>query len=138
PFSVSRFDRFPRGSSWESAPRSTARSFEMESFFPAYSYNWAPPLALVSGRWKYIATPRPELYDLAADPGETRNLLEGLDRDLGAKPTGPTSGRGRDPGSPLPRVSAGEPEEAAAATPHGAPRTTSPVPASRMTSASSA
>jgi tetratricopeptide (TPR) repeat protein len=26
------------------------------------------------GKWKYILAPRPELYDLAADPGETRDL----------------------------------------------------------------
>jgi choline-sulfatase len=49
--------------------------YEMESFFPAYSYNWSPPLALVSGKWKYIGAPRPELYDLDADPRETRDLL---------------------------------------------------------------
>jgi tetratricopeptide (TPR) repeat protein len=29
-----------------------------------------------AGRWKYILAPRPELYDLAGDPGELRNLVE--------------------------------------------------------------
>jgi hypothetical protein len=31
------------------------------------------------GRFKLIVAPRPELYDLAADPGEARNLLEHLE-----------------------------------------------------------
>ena len=35
-----------------------------------------PLFGLVSERWKYIHTTRPELYDLAADPGEERNLVE--------------------------------------------------------------
>jgi len=34
----------------------------------------ASRVALRSGRWKYIASRRPELYDLRSDPGETRNL----------------------------------------------------------------
>ncbi len=50
-------------------------AYEMESLFPAYSYNWAPTLAVVEDRYKYIATPKPELYDLRADPAELRNLL---------------------------------------------------------------
>src|SRR5207249_1465930 len=65
-----RIEGTPRGGT---APPD--RAFEMESFFPAYSYNWAPSLALASWRWKYIAAPRPELYDLSLDPKETRNLL---------------------------------------------------------------
>lgn len=31
---------------------------------------------LVEGSWKYIRAPRQELYDLARDPGETRNVIE--------------------------------------------------------------
>jgi cytochrome c-type biogenesis protein CcmH/NrfG len=31
--------------------------------------------AIRSGRWKYIAAPKPELYDLASDPGEERNVI---------------------------------------------------------------
>jgi len=36
--------------------------------------NWAPLLALRDERWKLIAAPRPELYDLARDPAEERSL----------------------------------------------------------------
>ena len=36
---------------------------------------WAGLRALRLGALKYIDAPRPELYDLAADPGETRNIV---------------------------------------------------------------
>ena len=35
---------------------------------------WAPLVGLVSGDLKYMRLPEPELYDLAADPGERHNL----------------------------------------------------------------
>ena len=37
---------------------------------------WAPLTGVVSGDWKYIDLPLPELYDLRADPGEAHNLVE--------------------------------------------------------------
>src|SRR5262249_2024294 len=36
--------------------------------------NWAPLRGVVSNGLKLIDLPLPELYDLASDPGETRNL----------------------------------------------------------------
>ncbi len=45
-----------------------------ESMMPASTYGWSSLLALTRGPWRYIAAPRPELYDLLADPGEDRNL----------------------------------------------------------------
>ena len=45
-----------------------------ESWFPRYHYGWSELVALADGRYKYIRAPRPELYDLAADPGELDNL----------------------------------------------------------------
>ena len=51
-----------------------AVAYEMETFYPSFSYGWAPLRALVSGGAKLIEAPRPELYDLAADPGEARDL----------------------------------------------------------------
>ena len=36
--------------------------------------NWAPLTGLLRERHKLIDLPLPELYDLAADPGEQRNL----------------------------------------------------------------
>ena len=45
-----------------------------ESLLPLLHYGWSDLRALRDGRWKYIQAPRPELYDLDADPGETRDL----------------------------------------------------------------
>jgi arylsulfatase A-like enzyme/Flp pilus assembly protein TadD len=51
-----------------------------ESLFGTYHYGWSPLRALRAGGLKWIEAPRPELYDLAADPGETRNLHTGAPR----------------------------------------------------------
>lgn len=48
-----------------------------ETRYPLTAYGWSPLEAVFDGRFKLIVAPRPELYDLAADPGETRNLLAG-------------------------------------------------------------
>jgi arylsulfatase A-like enzyme/Tfp pilus assembly protein PilF len=45
-----------------------------ESLYPLLHYGWAPLRAVRAGGLKLIAAPRPELYDLAADPGEVRDL----------------------------------------------------------------
>jgi arylsulfatase A-like enzyme/Tfp pilus assembly protein PilF len=45
-----------------------------ESLMPT-KFDTGPLLGLVSGRWKYIHSSEPELYDLYQDPHETRNLL---------------------------------------------------------------
>jgi Tfp pilus assembly protein PilF len=47
----------------------------LETRQPWTSYGWAPLRALRHGGWKLIAAPRPELYDLTADPAEGRNLF---------------------------------------------------------------
>lgn len=39
-------------------------------------FGWSELLSAVDGRFHYIESPRPELFDLEADPGETSNLLE--------------------------------------------------------------
>ncbi|HUG52138.1 MAG TPA: tetratricopeptide repeat protein, partial [Vicinamibacteria bacterium] len=45
-----------------------------ESLLPLLHFGWSDLRALREGRWKYVQAPRPELYDLQQDPGETRNL----------------------------------------------------------------
>jgi choline-sulfatase len=45
-----------------------------ETLLPKFYMNWAPLRALRDGRYKLIDAPRPELYDLQADPGESTNL----------------------------------------------------------------
>ena len=50
------------------------RALYAESFAPLLDFGWSPLRTLRRGDWKYIAAPRPELYDVRADPGETRDL----------------------------------------------------------------
>jgi choline-sulfatase len=45
-----------------------------ETFYPFSSFGWNPLHALESERFHYIEAPKPELYDLRSDPGETTNL----------------------------------------------------------------
>ena len=45
-----------------------------ETRYPA-SFGWSALTALRRGPLKYVAAPRPEVYDLAADPGESTNRL---------------------------------------------------------------
>lgn len=47
----------------------------LESRFALSAYGWSPLEGMFDGRWKLIVAPKPELYDLGTDPGETRNLL---------------------------------------------------------------
>lgn len=44
-----------------------------ESYFPEFFMGWAPLRAIDDGRWKYIDSPEPELYDLTTDPAEADN-----------------------------------------------------------------
>ena len=56
-----------------SAP-ATPASVYSESDMPASAYGWSPLAAATDGRYRLIVAPRPELYDLEADPSESRNL----------------------------------------------------------------
>ncbi|MGE5125318.1 MAG: sulfatase-like hydrolase/transferase [Betaproteobacteria bacterium] len=56
------------------------------SYFEALSSSldrgWAPLRGVREGGLKYVELPIPELYDLASDPGETRNLAAARPGDL--------------------------------------------------------
>jgi choline-sulfatase len=58
--------------------RAAAPGDDPGSYFEAlnasFTRNWAPLKGILSGRRKLIDLPIPELYDLAADPGEQHNL----------------------------------------------------------------
>lgn len=41
---------------------------------PYHAGHWSPLRALITSQWKYIRSPRAELYDLLADPHELQNL----------------------------------------------------------------
>ncbi len=45
-----------------------------ESLYPRNHYGWSPLRALRNGVLHFISAPRPELFDVAEDPGQTRNL----------------------------------------------------------------
>ena len=47
----------------------------VETFYPRENFGWSELIGLVSGRWKYIQSPRPELYDVKNDPGERKDLV---------------------------------------------------------------
>jgi arylsulfatase A-like enzyme/tetratricopeptide (TPR) repeat protein len=83
-------------------PATTGRALPDE---PAYAESlssllhmgWAPLHAWRTRRWKLVEAPRPELYDLEADPAEQRNLapdereqVERLRRPLQAAMAAPT------------------------------------------------
>jgi choline-sulfatase len=46
-----------------------------ESLTPKIHYGWSDLRSIRDGRWKFVLAPKPELYDLAADPGELRNVI---------------------------------------------------------------
>ncbi len=46
-----------------------------EAMYPLHHYGWSDLHALRAGRYKVIDAPRPELYDVDRDPGETTNLF---------------------------------------------------------------
>jgi arylsulfatase A-like enzyme/tetratricopeptide (TPR) repeat protein len=50
-----------------------------ETFYPRLHFGWSDLHSLTDGTKHYIEAPKPELYDLRADPGETANLV-GTDR----------------------------------------------------------
>jgi Tfp pilus assembly protein PilF len=86
-------------------PRDEPPPSYAESYFPQFFMQWAPLRAIEASRWKYIEAPEPELYDLQADPGETRNLaasetarVTGLKRALDGISA---AGGGRQASTPL-------------------------------------
>ena len=54
----------------------------IETYYPKENYGRAPLFGLISGNWKYIRAPKEELYDLRADPNETKNIFPGEQKDV--------------------------------------------------------
>jgi arylsulfatase A-like enzyme/Flp pilus assembly protein TadD len=50
------------------------RAIYFESLYPYYRRGWAPLRGFIEGDEKFIESPLPEVYDLKADFGESRNL----------------------------------------------------------------
>lgn len=58
------------------APSAPGHAAYAESMVPLINFGWSELRALSAGGYKYIAAPRPELYDLRDDPAERRNLAQ--------------------------------------------------------------
>jgi len=52
----------------------TARPIYIESLSPYYEMGWAPMQGFIAANEKFVRAPLPELYDLAQDFGEEKNL----------------------------------------------------------------
>jgi choline-sulfatase len=57
----------------EGAPE---RVIYAETFYPRLHFGWSELTSVIRGPMQYIDAPRAELYDLIADPRQTRNVLE--------------------------------------------------------------
>jgi arylsulfatase A-like enzyme/Tfp pilus assembly protein PilF len=59
-----------------------------ETYYPRFHFGWSELKAVQNARYKLILAPEPELYDVAADPGEEHNLVSTeprVYRDLSAE-----------------------------------------------------
>jgi choline-sulfatase len=61
-----------------------ARPIYSETLGPRLHFGWSELTSLIEGRLHLQDGPQPELFDLAADPGETRNRLAGERRGFAA------------------------------------------------------
>lgn len=52
------------------------RAIYAESFAPLFDFGWSPLRTVRDHGWKFVSAPRPELFDLAADPGERHNVAD--------------------------------------------------------------
>jgi arylsulfatase A-like enzyme/Flp pilus assembly protein TadD len=55
-------------------PTDPANPSYSEAFTPWLHFGWSRLIGVRQNGWKYIEAPRPELYNLDADPGELKNL----------------------------------------------------------------
>jgi arylsulfatase A-like enzyme/Flp pilus assembly protein TadD len=52
-----------------------ARSLYAETYYPRLHFGWSDLEALIESRWYFVRAPRPELYDIAADPRQEHDVL---------------------------------------------------------------
>ena len=58
-----------------------ARKIYFECLSPYYEMGWAPLQGYIEGDKKYVDSPLPEVYDLASDLGEKKNLASTAERN---------------------------------------------------------
>jgi len=80
------------------------RRIYAESLYPRIHLGWSELRSLIDDRHQYIEAPRPELYDLAADPAEKTNVLAdqrrvyaAMRQELDSVPRGETAAANIDP-----------------------------------------
>ncbi len=56
-------------------PVDTGTSYE-ETLYPKINMGWSELRGIRTDQWMYIRAPKPELYDLTRDPGETKNVIQ--------------------------------------------------------------
>lgn len=56
--------------------RTTVPTAYAESYYPKLHYGWSELRSLRADGWKVIDAPRPELFSLPRDPGESHNLFD--------------------------------------------------------------
>jgi choline-sulfatase len=89
-------------------PEAAPRVAWVETLATQLDFGWSPLLGVRTQSHKYVRAPRPELYEIASDPGETRNVAAeepALVRELDAL----VEARAKSEPTPAPRV---EPEVA--------------------------
>ncbi len=59
----------------DSETKERERSLYEETFMPRIHFNWSELRGTENIKYHFIDAPKPELYDVARDPGETQNLL---------------------------------------------------------------
>jgi Flp pilus assembly protein TadD len=61
---------------WQLISKSSRESVAYgETYLPRLHFDWSELRSLRRDRYHFIAGPKPELYDVLADPGETQNLF---------------------------------------------------------------
>src|SRR5205085_9454951 len=51
------------------------RDVYSETWYPRLHFGWSDLEAVTEGRYRFVRAPRPELFDLVADPGERTNIV---------------------------------------------------------------
>ena len=96
-----------------SSARESPASIYSETWMPATAYGWSPLKAASDGRFRLILAPRPELYDVSADPGETDNLFSRRPEDARRLARSIASVENLERTAPPPKVSEAEAAELA-------------------------
>ncbi len=103
-----------------------ARRIYGETFYPRLNLGWSDLASLTDNRYQYIEAPRPELYDIVADPVERNNLASGTPPPLRSMRASLAALH-----RPFVRPEASTPEELKRLASLGYIRVSSPVPDSR-------